>query len=225
MTTTTTQRSKVKGSGVRSKSQHVALMLDRTLNGSFSQSVLLLLFSLTISALLSTNDAIGWFRGLPVMDQFAWITAFAFFSLGFAVTIREFCVDSAVRWVARAIGIVGVSFLVMFSYSLTKEVESLKSKIAAKGGTHATGIADANPEFQDEHSRIASIITTRSGHTVSISGSMSEGTGRHRYSRERLGRLPESMEGTDGRSNRSLSVLPGGVSFADGSERKPVREF
>lgn len=72
------------------------------------------------------------FINLPVLDQFAVVTAVAVFALGFAATVREFRTDFQERWAARIVGAAGVLFLVAFAYRMTVQVDRLQNQLAGR---------------------------------------------------------------------------------------------
>lgn len=130
--------------GVRrgSKSRSVEATSARISNGLFSLSLSAWLCCLLLGLFAWSSEFYEAFVSLPVLDQFAAVTAFALFALGFAATVREFRTDFEERWMARIVGAAGVLFLVAFAYRMTLQVDRLQNQIALKGVTSARQIAE-----------------------------------------------------------------------------------
>ena len=124
--------------GVRrgSKSRSVEATSARISNGLFSLSLSAWLCCLLLGLFAWSSEFYEAFVSLPVLDQFAAVTAFALFALGFAATVREFRTDFEERWMARIVGAAGVLFLVAFAYRMTLQVERLQSKLAERTIVH-----------------------------------------------------------------------------------------
>jgi hypothetical protein len=202
-------------------------MSDPTLSISFFLSALSFCCLLLASYWLYQSDFVGWYRELPVIDQCAVVVAFSLFGLGFAATLREACADTAVRWTARGIGVVGIGVLIAFSVRVSIKADNLQSQIASRDTTNATGIALANRGTQDRSLRddASASITTKSGHVITVSHRPVSNGDRHtgltwdgiRYMDGRI--RAETGDGAGG-----LPVLPGGVS-ADSGSKSTLSEF
>ena len=145
---TQTTTGALKGGRLESKSRSVEATSALISSGLFSLLLLAWLCCLSLGLFAWSSEAYEAFTGLPVLDQFAAVTAFAVFALGFAATVREFRTDFGERWAARLMGAAGVVFLIAFAYRMTVQVDRLQNQIAAKGVTSARQIAtmDINTE-------------------------------------------------------------------------------
>lgn len=159
--------------GVRrgSKSRSVEATSARISNGLFSLSLSAWLCCLLLGLFAWSSEFYEAFVSLPVLDQFAAVTAFALFALGFAATVREFRTDFEERWMARIVGAAGVLFLVAFAYRMTLQVDRLQSKLAERTIVHGSRIAFNSDRDQTTDSECdcgTITATTNGGRVVSV---------------------------------------------------------
>lgn len=89
------------------------------------------LFSPYASVSASLNDAVDFvlkFSDQPVRDQYTAIVLFTGASFAFSAIVRETCTDVAARWAARAVGVAMFVLIVLFTHTLTHQVESLQQQ-------------------------------------------------------------------------------------------------
>lgn len=146
---------------------------------------------------------------MPVLDQFAAVTAFSLFALGFAATVREYRTDFAERWAARIVGACGVLFLLAFSFRMTLTVDRLQHQIVAQ--TKAKSVSE-------QHGAAVYQVTLKSGRVVELGDSNAgSGTVRSMSSMGGCSRSWDSITGTGYRIDRGqhapIDSMPIGQSW------------
>ena len=140
-TSQSTRQSRARGLGDQSAFQPAEQTSDPTSNGWLSALLSAWLCFALVGLCVWFWVAYDAFRALPVLDQFACVTALSIFVFAFAATVREYRTDFWERWAARIAGASGVCFLLAFSFRMAITVDRLQHQIASKGVTSARQIA------------------------------------------------------------------------------------